>query len=192
MPADYQQVKSMPDDPEGCLNYMRQTGNSLSFVQLFPIARQSAMKFGDEKALIDGIHRTLADNQALIEVGTGKKGGDYHYIYSIIKTKQEPSGVQYFMLLDVLYGEAVLRVKAFFDESRMTGQRDATVFELMRREGTVSISDSGVVTGWMRDPYVANLSKPYLMHLSEDRRFDTMFPDQLLSQCRALLQQLVQ
>lgn len=191
MPTDYQLVKSMPEDPDCCLSYMKQSPNSMNFIQLFPIARQSAMEFCDERALIDGIHRTLAENQALVEVGSGKKGGDYHYIYSIIKTRQEPSGIQYFLLLDVLYGEAVLRVKAFFDESGMTGHRDATVFELMQREGKVRISDDGVVTGWMKDPYDSNLSRSYLMNLAEDRRFDSMFPDHPLSQCRALLQHLV-
>ncbi|MBO4380362.1 MAG: hypothetical protein J5784_05100 [Muribaculaceae bacterium] len=191
MPSDYQLVKSMPEDPNHCLNYMKQTPNSIGFVQLFPLALQSAMEFGDEQVLIDGIHRTLAENQALIEVGSGKKGGDYHYIYSIIKTRREPSGVNYYLLLDVHYGEAVLRVKAFFDESGMTGQRDVMVFELMRREGKVVINDDGAITGWMKDPYDANISKSYLMNLSEDKRFDPLFPDHPLSQCRTLLQHLV-
>ena len=190
MPTDYQLVKNMPEDPNCCLNYVKQTSNSTNFVQLFPIARQSAMGFCDEPALIDNIHKSLSENQALIEVGSGKKGGNYHYIYSIIKNKKEPSGVQYFMLLDVLYGEAVLRVKAFFDEHGMTGGRDTTVFEIMLREGIVSFK-GGEVCGWTRDPYDLDYSRKYLMNLSEEKRFDQFFPEHPLSQCRALLQHIV-
>lgn len=191
MPSDYQLVKNMPEDPDCCLSYMKQTTNSMNFVQLFPIARQSAMEFCNEPALIDGIHKSLAENQALIEVGSGKKGGDYHYIYSVIKSHKETSGVQYFMLLDVLYGEAVLRVKAFFDEYGMTGQRDSTIFEMMMREGKLKMDDYGNISGWMKDPYEPNLSRSYLMNLAEESRFDTIFPDHPLSQCRALLHHLV-
>lgn len=192
MPQDYQLVKNMSDDPDFCQTYMKRTADCLGLVQLFPIPRQASMEFGDKQVVIDRIHRSLAENQALIEVGSGERVGDFHYIYSIIKTHKELSGVQYHMMLDVIYGDAVLRVNAFFDEIGSTGIRDVNVLNILCYEGNISIDDKVKMSSWQQDPYDKNLVRPYLMNLSEKREYDAMFPDHPLSQCRALLQYIQQ
>lgn len=73
VPTDYQKLDSLPEDPDGCVSYGKQTENALCMVSIYPIAPEDAMDFNDKKALIDGIHHTLAENQALIEVDNGRR-----------------------------------------------------------------------------------------------------------------------
>ena len=188
MPSDYQLLDATEDDPDNCLSYGKETASCLTFIQLFAIDRMSAMEWGEDQKIIDGIHQSLAENQALIEVKSDKTRRGYHYVFSIVKTLNEPSGVQYFLLMQVLYGHAALNIKAFFTEKGMTGQRDATVFELACREGIVSATDT---SKWASDPYDKNLDRPCLMNISEDARYDRLFPDHPLSQCRNFINTVI-
>ena len=106
MPSDYKLLDAMEEDPDNCLSYGKETDSCTSFIQLFAIDRMSAMEWGEDQTIIDGIHQSLAENQALIEVKSDKTRRGYHYVYSIVKTLNEPSGVQYFLLMQVLYGHA--------------------------------------------------------------------------------------
>lgn len=189
MPSDYQLLDATEDDPDNCLSYGKETASCLTFIQLFAIGRMSAMDWGEDQKIIDGIHQSLAENQALIEVKSDKTRRGYQYVYSIVKTLNEPSGVQYFLLMQVFYGHAVLNIKAFFTEKGMTGVRDSTVFELACREGIVSTSDT---SRWASDPYDKDLKRPVLMNISEEERFDKLFPDHPLSQCRSFINIVVE
>ena len=188
IPSDYQLLNSLPDDPENCLSYVKETNTFEAFIQVFAIDRMSAMDWGEDQKIIDGIRQSLADNQALIEVKSDKTKRGYHYVYSIVKTLNELSGEQYFLLIQVFYGHAVLNVKAFFSEKGVAGQREAAVFELACREGLVSITDT---SNWTSDPYDKTLKRPCLMNISEENRFDELFPDHPLTQCRSFVEYIV-
>ncbi len=181
IPEDYKLLNSMPDDPDNCLSYGKETDSCATFIQLFSIPWNSTMPWGEDQTIIDNIHQSLAENQALIEVKNGRTRRGYRYVYSIVKTHNEPSGVQYFLLMQVLYGHAALNIKAFFSEKGMTGKRDTAVFEMACREGVVSISDT---SKWTYDPYDKNFKRDYLMNMSEEERFDQLFPEHPLTQCR--------
>ena len=186
--ANYQLLKTLPEDPTGCVNYGSATSSSETFIQAFPIPYSSAMDFGNSQSIIDGIHNSLADNQALIEVNTGMTRRSYHYAFSIIKTKME-QGVQYFLLLQIMYGHVVLNIKAFFSEKGMTGIRDATVWELKCREGVVSHNDD---SQWAYDPYDKDYNHSYQMNLSEKEEYDKMFPEHPLTQCREFAKYVIE
>lgn len=181
MPEGYQKGETLPEDPDGCVNYYKGTSSYAAFIQAFPIPYTVAMSFGSPKEIIDGIHKSLSDNQALIEVKTGMTKRSYHYAYSIIKTLKDKAGVQYFLLLQIWYGHIVLNIKAFFDEAGITGTRDTTIWELMCREGIVSIEDK---SNWSFDPYDKDFKHDYQMNLSEKEEYDKLFPEHPLSQCR--------
>ena len=68
IPAEYQKLGPLPEDPEGCVSYGKQTESALCMVSIYPIDIEDAMDFNDTEALINGIHHTLAENQVLIEV----------------------------------------------------------------------------------------------------------------------------
>jgi hypothetical protein len=52
--------------------------------------------FNNPQAVIDGIHNSLGDDQGLVEAEAAILN---KCIYSIVKTKMEPSGVQYCLTL---------------------------------------------------------------------------------------------
>lgn len=185
VPADYQKLDPLPEDPEGCVSYGKQTDNALCMVSIYPIDPEDAMDFNDKKALIDGIHHTLAENQALIEVENGRRTSGFPYIYSIVKTYNgEEEGVGYTLVLDfpIPASKTVVRVRGFFQEYGITGVRDATVFAHLSQEDKDFSEDT-----WFFDPYVPDNQASYKMNLSEKAEYDDLFPDHPLSQCRMLI-----
>lgn len=186
VPTDYQKLDSLPENPEGCVSYGKQTENALCMVSIYPIAPEDAMDFNDKKALIDWIHHTLAENQALIEVENGRRISGFPYIYSIVKTYNgEEEGVGYTLILDFLLrpNSSIVRVQGFFQEFGVTGVRDASVFAHLSQEDKGFSEDK-----WFFDPYDPDSEAPYKMNQSELAEYDDLFPDHPLSQCRMLIQ----
>lgn len=181
LPLEYKVLEKFPEDPMYSVNYGKNTSNCVSFIQSHPMSARRTMDYYNVQKIINGIHQSLGDNQALIEVKAGKTNHNRQYVYSIVKTKDEPSGVQYFMLMHVAYEDIAINVNGHFIEAGMTGMRDTMIWELARREGLASSTDN---SKWMFDPYDKTLKRPYLMNLSEKEEYDEMFPDHPLSQCR--------
>lgn len=59
------------------------------------------------------------------------------YVYSIVKSMKEPSGVQYILTYQKFYPGFILNIQAYFDEIGTTGIRDSMVYEQCRRENLV-------------------------------------------------------
>ena len=184
IPDYYQRVDSMPDDPEGSLPYMVQTENATCFALIFPVDESQSLP-REHKELIAGIRQFLNENQGLIEVVA-----EPDYVYSIVKTLKQPSGVQYVLTYQKFYPEFILNIQAFFEESGMTGIRDNVVYEMCRRQNIVG-TDDDPFSGWTQDPYDANLKIGALMNISEQERFDEKFPGFPLSMCREFVRTLV-
>ena len=171
----------MPDDPEGSEPYMAQTDTAGIFVMLFPIPAQNSMPYDNAQAVIDGIHSALGEDQGLIEVDTGETGKGRRYIYSIVKTLKQPSGVQYTLTMHVEYANHTECVQGFFDEINTTGLRDSAVLSSFLGES------GGDMTGWFCDPYDPEYKKGVPMNASEQKELDTHFPDHPLSKARELI-----
>ncbi len=184
---DFQPVRNRPTDPANCESFMMQNSNALVLLQIYPIDIDKTMLFQNPQSVIDGIHRTLNENQALIEV-EGKSSDKASFIYSIIKNlHEEPgTGVQYFMLMHILVEGKAFAVQGFFDEFGITGVRDSMVFELMIRNKETDTE----LNGWARDPYDKNFNRKYLMNLSEEKRFDELFPEHPLTVCRNFIKKV--
>ena len=177
IPDYWDQVQSMPDDPKDSVAYMVQSEYAACVALLFP-TDESASLPRTKGALINGVRQYLAENQGLIRVEVEKD-----YLYTIVKTLKEPSGVQYVLTYQRFYPEFILNVQAFFEESGMTGMRDNAVFGKLRSEGIVG-NDEDPFAGWMRDPYDKDWKKGALMNMSELEEFDPYFPGFPLSICR--------
>lgn len=189
LPKEYKLLEKAPEDPMYCVNYGMNTTNNISFIQSFPISARSTMDYYNVQKIISGIHQSLGENQALIEVKAGKTKNNRQYVYSIVKTLNKPSGVQYFMLMHIAYENIAINVNGHFIETGMTGLRDTTIWELAYREGIVSSTNN---SKWCFDPYDKTLKRSYLMNLSEKEEYDEMFPDHPLSQCRKFVKLITQ
>jgi len=188
IPDDFQKMNSMPEDPENSVVYGKQTSSADCFVIIFPINPANAMPFDNEREVISGIHNSLAEDQGLIEVKAGVTRQNNKFIYSIVKTKLNPSGMQYTLVMHLDYGVDVLNVQAYFSEIGMTGQRDNTILNKLISEGVIVMPD---MSKWMQDPYDANYTKGIRMNLSENEQYDNAFPNHPLSEIRKLINSIV-
>ncbi len=185
LPEEYRILDDAPDDPYGCVTYGKNTPQALCMVQAYPIEPAEALEPNSLPHLIAGIHQSLADNQALIEVDNGSsRTGGRPYIYSIVKTNLEAEGVQYSLMLQMHYDDKILNIQGYFTETGVVGIRDTTVYSMLEKEGLVCGNDD---KRWKFDPYDPQFDHPYKMNLGEKRQFDEAFPLHPLSQCRELL-----
>lgn len=185
IPSMFQPVDSEPGDPVGSLPLMTQTDQALCFVLAHPISADQCMPLNRE-TVTDAIRGFLQPNQGLIEVESGS-AAEFQYVYSIVKTlKSEaghPAGVQYVLAMDVVSKAGLTHFQGFFDEMGTTGMRDAMAYEICKREGLVGNAEDPF-EGWAADPFDGQWLTGALMNLSEQRRFDAMFPAHPLSLAR--------
>ena len=184
IPEYYQKVDSMPDDPVESIPYMVQTGNAMCFALIFPVDESKSLPRTKE-SLIAGIRQFLGKNQGLIQVEATED-----YVYSIVKTLKEPSGVQYILTYQRFFPEFILNIQAFFEEIGTTGIRDSVGYEMCRRQNLVG-TEEDPFAGWARDPYDGSIREGALMNLSECEEFDEQFPGFPLSMCREFVRTLV-
>jgi len=189
VPEYYQQVQSMPEDPEGSVPLMVQTESSMCFVLVFPTGSGDRMPY-DQEAVIGGIREAMADNQGIIEVEADASASS-PYVYSIVKDlggqDGRPDSLQYILTMDIGAPNGTVHVQGFFDAIGTTGLRDTLIYSTLRNEGKVGPD----LDGWMRDPYDPEWEYGKPMNLSEQRCYDALFPDHPLSMARALIECMV-
>ena len=185
MPEGYQKLKDLQDDPDNCINIGKQTSRANCFVQYFPIPFESSLPY-EKESVIKEIYETIPDYQSVIEVNNGFTSKGYRYVYIITKIMLKPHGVKYTLILNIYYGKVSLCIQGEFEEIGMTGERDAFIFELMQREGEVTMNGDKI-EGWFYDPFEENKTHSCKMNLCEQPQFDKTFPDHPLSQCRELI-----
>lgn len=152
------------------------------------IDSSDALPFGNKDVLIKDIHRTLHDDQGLIEVETGTNPRGFEYIYSIIKTyHQDLLNVNYCLRMDIKIGDEIIEVLASYFETRMTGLRSSHGYALVMHAGFEMDEESVWVKGYAEDPYDPDYKKGCLMILPEKRGLDGLFPHDPLSQARELV-----
>ena len=190
MPSWFRKMNSMPEDPPYSKAYGYETPEAGCFVMTQPVSTEYAMPYDHPQMVIDGIHRDLGENQGLIEVEGGMTGSGRRYLYSIVKTLNQPSGVQYCTTMHIEFPDCAVQVQGFFDELGTTGVRDSLVYVLLSQDGVVKATDDGL-EGWSADPYDAAYKHGVCMNCSEEKKFDAQFPQHPLSEARRFVAELV-
>lgn len=186
--SGYQLTDRLDTDPVDSFTFFTTTPYAMAFCQVWPIRPENAMDL-DRDGLIQGIHNSLAPNQALIEVDCGATENGNEYIYSIVKTMLEPNGVQYVVLLHYWASSAeVLNFQGFFEERGTTGIRDATVFSAFGPD--ISFDEKRRL--WTFDPYDDSFVHPTLMNQSELADYDRYFPEHPLSLARIFVKRIIE
>ena len=178
IPADFQKLRRLPDDPADSAAYGAQTDGTSCFLLIYPTQKTRAMPFDDVDSISKGIHASLGDKQGLIEINSlmdseGRKCG-----YTVVKSLKQPSGVQYNLTLQIHYPNNVIHFQGFFDEGKITGTRDAMILSMAMQQG---ILQPGSLERWSKDPYDESYNKGVPRNLSEDEAYDELFPDHPLS-----------
>lgn len=189
IPTSFQKAETMPEDPVNSVTYGKQTQSANCFLMMCLINNQSAMPYGNEGAVIDGVHSVLNEEQGLIEVKSGLTNNQKRYIYSIVKAKLKPSGIQYILTMHIDLHDYTINIQSYFDEVGMTGLRDNAIMGKMISEGKVTLPS---MEGWFKDPYDENYKKGLLMNLSEQKEYDSMYPLHPLTEARNLVKYIIE
>ena len=187
IPEGYTQIDDEEVPPE-CVAFFTQTPSANCAVQLQPSGRDECMPFDEPQVVIDGIHGALGEKQGLVDVkaGSEKQG---RFIYSIVKSQNEPSGMLYILTMDLEVSTHYVRLQGWFNEAGTTGIRDSTVFA-MRLKSNLSDFER-IHEGWVQDPYDKDFVRGALMNESEKEEFDEAFPDHPLSVARRFASDIV-
>lgn len=191
IPDEYMKVKPLPQEDPDSIIYGTEYEESLNIMFIEELECKDSLPFGRVGMLVDIIHNSLVENQGIIECNMGKTSAGDEYIYSIVKTGLDDSGVNYNLVLQMLKGGKVLSVQAICEERGITGIRDAIVFATVSPEAA-GMNENGPFEGWMCDPFDPDYKKGLLMNLSEDRKYDEQFPEHPLTQARLLLKHLIE
>ena len=82
----------------------------------------------------------------------------------------------------------VYNIQGFFNEKGAFGSREGVIMAKLRTENKLG---GGTSDGWERDPYDLNYNKGFLSNLAENKDYDKMFPNHPLSECRSILNYLI-
>lgn len=171
--------------------FIKRTDNSVNCISFFPCSLKDAMDFDDKESLIKGIRSAMNENQGLICVDSGITKTNHKYIYSIVKTIEEPMmGVNYYLRMNIQYDKKIYELIGEFVEQGTTGMRDTVVSSMLISQGIVKTEGENM-TGWFKDPYDDSYDKGILMNLSELEDFDKLFPNHPLSQAREIINFIV-
>jgi hypothetical protein len=110
-------------------------------------------------------------------------------IKTIFKIPQKPTGMTYLASLTIPFKTCSYVVKIQAVEVGTTGMRDTLITNKLLAEGKLSLGIDSF-EGWFLDPYDSSIKEGTPMNLSEDRVYDSMFPEHPLSQVRNLLAQI--
>lgn len=181
MPIWFQQVESQPGPFEGCAAFVSRS--NLAFCMCFCTERPETEAMPYDKGLvIDAVHSFLGEKQGLVEVETGRTARGAQYVYSIVKSAIEPSGMQYIVSANIDHGQTCSVIQGYFEEEGTTGMRDAAVF---------AMTNADIKNGWFADPYDADFTQGLLMNQAEAREYDVMFPEHPLSMAREFLENVI-
>lgn len=179
IPAEYQTIELEADAPQGAEGYEIITDNTYGYVVIMPQDLSKSLP-REQDNLVKGIRHYLKENQGLVEVVTCDD-----YVYSIIKTLQDPFGVEYLMTYHKYFVDHILVAQACFNERGMTGIRESMVGVILANKGVLKLGEPD--NGWNFDPYDPSIKTGERMNLSENREYDAMFPGFPLTECRRLV-----
>ncbi len=193
VPADYQQVNSLPGDPVGSISFMKKTPVAACLAMYNSISSEQSMPFNSKEEVIRNIHNTLEQDQGVIEVESGITPAGKKYIYSIIKTFNRGGiAIKYSLSLHIgHFADRIFETQAVFDGIGDNAVlRDAAVYNILQKEGKIGVGDPDV-SNWAMDPYDSQYRHGVLMNMSEKAEYDEAFPGYPLTEARLLVKNLI-
>lgn len=189
IPSEFKKTKDNAEiEGQKAPDYILWSNDFTLFFDVLPCLLNETI--ADKEESIRNFREQASDKFGLIEVEEGHTKAGNHFCYNLMKGHEE-NGVIYQLTMLVQAGSDVMVIACAGIEEGVTGHRDAVVFELERRKNNVQFEDDGVV-GWTRDPYDENIKTGFLMNLSEQAEYDSMFPSHPLSQLRELVRFIVE
>jgi len=185
----WQPFRTLPSDPPDAQAFgYKFTDGAIGAATTHAISPQAAMPL-DQGEVIDalrGAPDVTAGRAGLIDVDVAHTASGIPYIYTLMKIRREPSGIQYNLTLH-FSSEPRLQLQGNFNEGNPTGAREAFCYEIAKRNNVLNEpTEDDPTGGWARDPF-DDSATGFVMNFSELPDFDEEFPDHPLTMARELL-----
>lgn len=117
IPDQFRQMETLPGDPEGAAVYGMQNAETECIVMFFLIDKNQAMPF-ETDTVSKGVRERLRDKQELVDIQTQLLGDGGKCIYTVVKSVNAFSRIQYNLTLQIAWREHVLHAQGYFDDRR--------------------------------------------------------------------------
>lgn len=208
LPSGYKQVRLEPKDP---LNYK----NPIRYYKKFP-SKQTLIDYDEASvvissfegneidipfmspaSLIDHLHKTMSENEGIIEVDNGVTLKGKLYLYSLLKEKinylnitEDMRGRYYFLHMYIKCATDIIEVSAKFAGRRY----DKRLIEGTERfEQDKAVNPLLIETEMYQDPYDSNYRRfdgDPLMAYIERKEFDSLYSDDILTAARNFIAEI--
>src|SRR5262245_1247648 len=134
--------------------------------------------------------RVRESGLGVIEINTVTVDG-LTVVRTLFKAVQEPTGRTYLGALTFPFRDFSYVLKVQCEERGVTGVRDAVILTSLMESGETGLDTAtGVITGWLDDPYDPRETGPMTRNKSERPEYDYRFPDHPVSRARWALDHL--
>lgn len=127
------------------------------------------------------MRQSARDNGGAIVESEVEKIAGYPCLKNILKFPMKPYGMSYIAMLTFPFKTCRFVIKIQAQETGVTGFRDTVIHQKLESEGVLKADDW---SAWMHDPYDHAITEGIQYNLSEDEKFDSLFPDHPLSLIR--------
>ena len=114
LPPGYHRCNSLPGDPPSSIVYGMETKTVQCSIMALPIKTIHAIPFDNVELVEEMVNRSISSDQSVVEVSSGNCRSGNHFIYLIIETIKKILTQQYFILLEVEFGNKTLYIRGFF------------------------------------------------------------------------------
>lgn len=134
--------------------------------------------------------RVRESGLSVIEIDTVAVDG-LTVVRTLFKAIQEPTGRTYLGALTFPFRDFSYVLNVQCEERGVTGVRDAVILTSLMQSGETGLDTAtGVITGWLDDPYDPREAGLMTRNKSERAEYDYRFPDHPLSRARRVLDHL--
>ena len=132
------------------------------------------------------------DDIGLVECNVLEENGE-RFVKAIGKHTTDEGCSSYLGTLAIPLSDRSFVFSLHARELGLTGYRAATILDKLIREGHSIELDpvTRQIRGWAQDPYFPDYQGPCLRNLSEDEKFDHLFPEHPLTKVRFRINEIV-
>ena len=109
------------------------------------------------------------------------------FSFRLTKAPQDLLDMTYLSGLTFPFRDFTIDISIVCLERGMTGMRDSHVLKEKLSKGEIAKNKSGKIIGWWKYPYDETFTAPVMRNLSDNDKYDGLFPDHPLSRGRLLL-----
>lgn len=208
LPSGYRQVKLEPKDPlryKDPIRYYKKFSNKQSFTDYDDASvvvsvyegSEADIPFRNPESLVEHLHKTMTEDEGIIEVDNGVTLKGKLYLYSLLRDRidyqniiSDDRGRHYRLHLFIKTERNIMEITACFSGNRYDKR---LIDGIERYDEEYKLSSHPMKTEMFEDPYDPSYrwgENESLMAYIERREFDSEYPDDILTIARNFVMEI--